>query len=235
MRDYKHFLFFSSSISDKNAELDLEESRHAIKVLRLSIGDRFQVTNGNGQILICELVAVTDSIARGSVLEKITIPPVKPSLHCFVGLPEKDSFESIVTDLTAMGVTAITPVISEHCQKNWWEHKWEKHEERLRSKMIAAMKQSLYPRMPALFQPQDISKIAGTISGPVLAADWDGVKISECDFDRSANINCFIGPPGGFSHHELTLFKEHKFHVVNIGTTRLRTELAAVVMCAKVC
>lgn len=234
MRDYQHFLFFASKISEHTAILDADEARHAIKVLRLSEGDRFQATRGDGYIYICKLTEYDERNATGSIVDKVAIEPLRTSIHCFIGLPDKDSFESIVTDLSAMGVSQITPVISEHCQKNWWEQKWEKHSERFQSKMIAAMKQSLYPRMPVLHHPAHVEKIVSMIDNTAFVADYDGTPLIETRFsDAAVQVSCIIGPPGGFSTYETGLFKSAGFRLTRLGQTRLRTELAAVVMCAQ--
>jgi len=231
MRDYQHFLFFASVISGHTATLDADEARHAIKVLRLTDGDRFQVTCGDGHIYICKLLGSDKENATGTIVDKISVPPLHPSIHCYIGLPDKDAFESVVTDLTAMGVSQITPLITENCQKNWWEQKWEKHYERFNSKMIAAMKQSLYPRIPVLHPPTPVERILTTIENCAIVADYDGVSLSDCQLSSEIHVSCIVGPPGGFSTHEINQFRERGFYFVKCGATRLRTELAAVVMC----
>jgi RsmE family RNA methyltransferase len=47
-------------------------------------------------------------------------------------------------------------------------------------------------------------------------------------------VDCFIGPPGGFSPDELKRFSTEGFQFVKVAQYRLRTELAAIVLCAEV-
>ena len=234
MRDYQHFLFHTSHCNSNNIELDIYESRHALKVLRLTEGDLFQVTCGDGQILICKLDSIKKELAGATIVDRLTIPPVNPGIHCYIGIPDKDAFETIITDLTAMGIAQITPIITEQCQKNWWEQKWDKHQERLQGKMIAAMKQSLYPRMPLIDYPCAIEKVIENTTRQTFVAEWEGAPLNTISGGIESQVNCFIGPPGGFSAKELDLFRSLNFNAVKIATTRLRTELAAVVLCAQI-
>jgi 16S rRNA (uracil1498-N3)-methyltransferase len=228
MREFDHFLFYAVRIDNNTVILDENDTRHAVKVLRLTQGDTFQVSCGDGVIHICSLGAISGSCAHGTIIDSKATQKITPEFNFFVGIPDKDAFESIVTDLTALGVNSITPLISSQCQKNWWENKWEKHDERLRGKMIAAMKQSLYPYLPDLNKPRILDSSCFQ-NGLCITADYNG--LSRITIDTSiSRINCFIGPPGGFSTDELDIFNQNGFSFLRLGQTRLRTELAATAM-----
>jgi 16S rRNA (uracil1498-N3)-methyltransferase len=228
MREFDHFLFYAVKINNNTVILDENDTRHAVKVLRLAQGDTFQVSCGDGVIHVCKLGAISGSCASGIIIDSKAVKIITPTVDFFIGIPDKDAFESIVTDLTALGVNSITPLISSQCQKNWWENKWEKHDERLRGKIIAAMKQSLYPYLPVLNKPRTLDNSCFQ-NGLCIAADYDGS--SGITLDSSIlHVNCFIGPPGGFSTDELDMFKRNNVSFLRLGQTRLRTELAATAM-----
>ncbi|HMA65250.1 MAG TPA: RsmE family RNA methyltransferase [Chitinispirillaceae bacterium] len=228
MREFDHFLFYAVKINNNTVILDENDTRHAVKVLRLAQGDTFQVSCGDGVIHVCKLGAINGSCASGIIIDSKAVKIITPTVDFFIGIPDKDAFESIVTDLTALGVNSITPLISSQCQKNWWENKWEKHDERLRGKIIAAMKQSLYPYLPTLNKPRTLDNSCFQ-NGLCIAADYDGS--SGITLDSSIlRVNCFIGPPGGFSTDELDMFKRNNVSFLRLGQTRLRTELAATAM-----
>jgi 16S rRNA (uracil1498-N3)-methyltransferase len=228
MREFDHFLFYAVRIDNNTVILDENDTRHAVKVLRLVQGDTFQVSCGDGIIHVCKLGAINGSCASGSIVDSKAVEKIAPDFNFFVGIPDKDAFESIVTDLTALGVKSITPLISSQCQKNWWENKWEKHHERLHGKMIAAMKQSLYPYLPDLNKPRTLDSTCFQ-NGLCITADYNGSSRITMDSSIS-HINCFIGPPGGFSTDELDMFRQCDFLFLRLGQTRLRTELAATAM-----
>lgn len=234
MRDYHHFLFFASKVQNGAATLDQDESRHAIKVLRLKTGELFQAASGNGKIFECKLDTVEHDCIKATILNESNITPVPVKIHCYIGIPDRDCFETIITDLTAMGISSITPLISDFCQKDWWESKWEKHLLRFQSKMISAMKQSLYPFIPRLNNPVQLMDVEADSLQSILVADPQGQPLPKvCSLIKS-DIGCIIGPPGGFSDNEINLFKAKQYQLVTIAGTRLRTELATVVLCGQI-
>jgi 16S rRNA (uracil1498-N3)-methyltransferase len=234
MRDYKHFLFYASQISKSSLTLDNDESCHAVKVLRLKTGDLFQATNGDGVIRICKLDTVGKHQTTASILECLPGQTQPIQIRCFIGLPERDAFESIIADFTALGVDRISPVICEYSQQSWWEQKWDKLLSRFSSKMVSAMKQSLYPQLPTLDTPIPFATALTESKGQTFFADFDGKPINAFCSSIESSVNCFIGPPGGFSQMELDSFNKSNFHSVKIAFTRLRTELAAVVLCGQI-
>jgi 16S rRNA (uracil1498-N3)-methyltransferase len=47
--------------------------------------------------------------------------------------------------------------------------------------------------------------------------------------NKNNNINLFIGPEGGFLSDELFLAEQNSFLIMNLGSTILRAETAAIV------
>jgi 16S rRNA U1498 N3-methylase RsmE len=47
-------------------------------------------------------------------------------------------------------------------------------------------------------------------------------------------VSCLIGPPGGFSAEEKKTLESHTVLTVKIAQQRLRTELAAAVLCSRI-
>jgi RsmE family RNA methyltransferase len=151
-----------------------------------------------------------------------------------IGLPERDSFETVITECTALGVTRITPLVTSHSQKPWWKHSWDKHVERFTSKMIGSMKQSLFPYLPVLDAPLPLNKSLELCTYPVVVADQEGNPIiPSCQNLFTDNVICYIGPPGGFSAEELQLLTSINAVKVKIGEPRFRTELASLVLCSQ--
>ena len=155
MRDYRHFLFFTERIDPDRLYLDPAETRHAVAVLRRAKGDPFLATDGHGTIYECRVESVVKKQLAGLIIGRTEAPRHSCSLHMLIGLPERAAFERLITDLTALGVERITPLVCRHCQGGWWERDadGERLSERFRSKMVVALKQSLYPYLPRLDPP----------------------------------------------------------------------------------
>lgn len=233
MRDYNHFLFYSCQITESSIILDHTETTHAVKVLRLKHNQPFNVTDGCGQIFTCTLDQVRDGQAYGNIVHRKSLQRIKTRIHLNIGIPDREALETVASDCTAMGVERITPVICDFSQDQWWNKLWPKHHQRLQNKMISAMKQSLYPFLPALDNPLTLEKALEKCSGKKITADPEGenfcTMINTVDFP----VSCFIGPPGGFSEKEISLLKAQDSAMVKIAPTRLRTELASIVLCAQ--
>ena len=236
MRDHHHYLFFSDNIIEHRVTLSPSETRHAVKALRLKDGDRLLVTDGKGNVFTCISNGTEDSCLTGIIETTRAAQPDKCKIRLFTGIPEKDSFESMLVNCTALGITSLTPVINDYSQEKWWDGSWEKLQERFRNKMVSAMKQSLYPFLPVLGKPVSLDNALETPSNAVLVADPEGKSITALpQIAEITDVNCFVGPPGGYSPRETTLFRNAGVYFVKLTEqSRLRTELASEVLCAQV-
>jgi 16S rRNA (uracil1498-N3)-methyltransferase len=237
MRDYRHFLFFTEHVESDRLYLDAAETRHAVAVLRRGTGDPFIATDGHGTVYECRVESIVKKRLAGLIVGRTMTPRHSGSLHMLVGLPERAAFETLVTDLTALGVERITPLVCRYCQGGWWERDadGERLAERFRSKMVAALKQSLYPYLPRLDPPLLFVNIGPALPETCVVADPEGrqsIFISEVSAVHPAAAGCagIVGPPGGFAPEELAALKALGAVSLRLGPTRLTTELAAVVM-----
>jgi len=238
MRDYRHFLFFTERVESDRLYLDPAETRHAVAVLRRAKGDPLLATDGQGTVYECRVESIVKKQLTGLIVGRTVVPRHSCSLHMLVGLPERAAFEKLITDLTALGVERITPLVCRHCQGGWWERDadGERLSERFRGKMVVALKQSLYPYLPRLDPPLLFENIGSAISGSFLVADPEGAPVAEAlnMHPPAAGYACFVGPPGGFAPEEQTSLKALGATSLRLAPTRLTTELAAVVACSEI-
>jgi RNA methyltransferase, RsmE family len=235
MENQEHSLFFISHADKKTAVFSEEERHHALAVLRKDPSCFIHATDGKGNIYQCLL---REGSAEAEVAAIRMQPAPLPRIHVFIGIPERGAFEELITNLAALGIAKITPIVCQHCQKKWW-YEWEKHHERCQKKMITGIKQSLGAWLPELTAPiefgESLKMARSYIPGHCFVADADGIPFrSALDIlTDTTDTACFIGPPGGFSRYEKDGFKSSGFVFVKIANTRLRTELAAIVLCAQ--
>ena len=234
MDDKPHSLFFVSRIENNRAFFSDEERHHALSVLRKGLSDVIHATDGNGKIYECIL---GEGVSDAEIAQVREQPAPLPKIHAFIGLPERDAFEETITNLTALGIAKITPMVCLHCQQKWWLS-WEKHRLRFEKKMIAGIKQSLGAWLPELRAPMEFEKCLESVKGAsaeqcfVADAVGKGPRLSIGCGPALTEAICFIGPPGGFSQNEKDSFKAAGFALVKIAATRLRTELASVALCS---
>lgn len=218
-------LFYNPHIQGDIFELEEQESKHAIRVLRLVRGDAVILVDGRGGWYEAEILE--DHPKRCSLQInsfKADHSPLPYSLHLAVA-PTKnlDRYEWFLEKATEIGITEITPLI---CSRS--ERKQVKAE-RLERILVSAMKQSLKAYKPVLHQAMSLDNF--------LKTDRQGSRgIAHCyPFERqsihklntSGSYTFLVGPEGDFTEGELGLALEAGYLPFHLGDSRLRTETAA--------
>ena len=227
-------LFYNPNITEtaQDFSFDKEESRHIVKVLRKSVGDTLNITNGKGYLFTAEITIPDIKKCMVNIVSIALQPKRKYSLHLAVA-PTKinDRYEWFLEKATEIGIDSITPIICDHSERKII--KTERFEKILQS----ATKQSLSCYLP---------KLNGTISfNDFIKQDFNGeLFIAHCEeTDRKSikqqlkpetDITILIGPEGDFSVKEIKTALQNNFIPVTLGETRLRTETAAIVACHSV-
>jgi 16S rRNA (uracil1498-N3)-methyltransferase len=229
MREHEHHMLFCESVKDGILFFEERETRHAVSVLRVHMGDTISATDGKGEIF----EAVVESFDRNAMTARIssrrTLPAPVRRVNLCIGLCEKDSFESAAAFVTPLGAYAVTPIVCRRCQEKWWEKSWEKHCERITRIMITGTKQCLNARIPILNPPIAFEKAVSSSKGLIIFGDATGNRLLELSSELSAaeDISCFTGPPGGFDEDEINRLKLSGARSFSLGSFRLRTEHAA--------
>lgn len=227
-------LFYNSQINQSNSlfVFDKEESKHIIKVLRKKESDILFVTNGLGFIFKTEIKLASDSKCTVAILSFEQKEVSKFNLHLAVA-PTKmnERYEWFLEKATEIGIQEITPIICEHSERKMIKT------DRFQKIIESAMKQSLHYFIPKLNEPITFKEF--------IKKEFEGQKfIAHCEETNKKSLknelilhqNCtlLIGPEGDFSVKEIQTALNNKFIPVSLGTTRLRTETAAIVACHSV-
>lgn len=227
-------LFYNPDIDERTTQLSFtrDESKHIFKVLRKSVGDVLQITNGKGWFFNAEIILFDIKNCIANITSKSFQPPKEYQLHLAVA-PTKmnDRYEWFLEKATEIGIDSITPIICDHSERK--VIKTDRFEKILQS----AMKQSLHYYMPKLKEAISFNDF--------IKQDFQGLKfIAHCEeTDKTSlknelkskqDVTILIGPEGDFSVKEIEMAKKHQFIPVTLGTTRLRTETAAIVACHSV-
>ncbi|KAB1071922.1 16S rRNA (uracil(1498)-N(3))-methyltransferase [Tamlana haliotis] len=227
-------LFYNPDISEISTQLlfDKTESRHIVKVLRKTVGDTLHITNGKGWIFTAELVTPNINKCMANIISKEQQKPRNFNLHLAVA-PTKmnDRYEWFLEKATEIGIESITPIICDHSERK--VVKTDRFDRILQS----AMKQSLNAYLPQLNAPVNFKDfIEQDFSGQLFIAHCEETqkKSLKQALAPKIDVTILIGPEGDFSPKEIDLALENKFIPVTLGTTRLRTETAAIVACHSV-
>ena len=227
-------LFYNPTINETQTSFvfDKEESKHIIKVLRKKESDILHVTNGLGFIFTTEISIASDTKCTVKIVsfEKQEAP--KFHLHLAVA-PTKmnERYEWFLEKATEIGIQEITPIICEHSERKVIKT------DRFQKILESAMKQSLHCYLPKLNEPIAFKDFIKTQkSGQLFMAHCEETakKSLKNELKINEDVTILIGPEGDFSVKEIQLAIDHNFIPVSLGTTRLRTETAAIVACHSV-
>jgi 16S rRNA (uracil1498-N3)-methyltransferase len=222
-------LFYLPGIAGDTATLPEEESKHALRVLRLSAGDQVHLVDGTGgyyQAIIedphpkkCRL-RITDTRRQFGYRPyrvQVAVAPTK----------NMDRMEWFVEKATEIGIEDIFFL---NCDRS--ERK-AINLDRLEKIVISAMKQSLKAYKPRLHEMMSFKTFLaeGTTARTYIAhlEEHDQVALNQIAVPENCCI--LIGPEGDFSPKEIALAYEKGIKPVTLGTSRLRTETAALVAC----
>lgn len=223
-------LYYAPEINLPVFQLNADESKHLIRVLKMKTGDFLQFTDGKGTIYSCK---VLDDNVKGCEIEVLDSEPGKDkrpfSLQIGVA-PTKNinRFEWFLEKATEIGIDRIIPFKSEHSERK------EIKTERLNRVITAAMKQSLKSFHPQLDEMMKFSQLIELpFDGKKYIASLEDESTPELSgiYKPGENAWILIGPEGDFSPSEIEAAKTKGFTAVRLGPYRLRTETAAVVAC----
>ena len=232
-------LFYTADLNpeQKSYQLSEEESKHAVRVLRLNQGDKVQLIDGVGGFYEAE---ISDPHPKRTQLNIISYQAEfqKPQYHLHIAVaPTKniDRIEWFLEKATEIGIQEITPIISEHSERK------DVKTERLNKVIVSAMKQSLKAYMPVLNEATSFDAFLKNFAeqqslNKAIAhcVEDQEKKFLNQEFKPNQNYLILIGPEGDFSPSEIEKAISVGFIPVSLGEARLRTETAALYACTEI-
>jgi 16S rRNA (uracil1498-N3)-methyltransferase len=228
-----HFYVAPESIHGPRMALPEAEARHAVRVLRMKVGDELIAVDGEGGWYRIELDHVGRSEAAGHIVERqagVGEPPYRFTMAAGL-IKHRDRFETLLEKAVELGVTEIVPLITARTEKA------RLREDRAENILIAAMKQCGRSRLPVLRKPTSIGELLERPFDLGLCChegtDADAPLLDALARDvRPDAITALIGPEGGFTDAEVASARSAGFRVVSLGGRRLRAETAALAAAA---
>ncbi|WP_327670327.1 MULTISPECIES: 16S rRNA (uracil(1498)-N(3))-methyltransferase [unclassified Streptomyces] len=218
---------------DRAYVLDGPEGRHAVSVKRLRAGETVTLTDGLGSW--CEAV-VTGSEGKDRLL--VDAGPVhveteeRPRITVVQALPKGDRGELAVETMTETGVDAIVPWSASRCITQWRGDRGLKALGKWRATAREAGKQSRRVRFPVVGEAATTKEVAALLAGADFAAvlhedrDTPSGALASAELPDSGEIVLVVGPEGGVSPEELTVFEEAGALPMRLGRSVLRTSTA---------
>ncbi len=233
MRIYRIYAPFL--LSQTEIILNKENSHHLANVLRCREGDICHVFDGAGNEVKAKIAQINKSHMPLQVLEIINNDTESSlKIHLFQALCKGDKMDVIIQKSVELGVTEITPLITERCDVKLSDERLEKRMTHWQNIIINATEQSGRAVLAKLNTPVSLDEAIQQQAQNLrlLFTPHTEKKISNIGEPNNKSIAIFIGPEGGFSESETTWSIDQGVEALTLGKRILRTETAPIAIMA---
>lgn len=226
------FFFHDGSLAQaKKIVLDEGAARHIVQVLRMREGEQLLLTDGRG-VEASAVIAETGKKSCAVFIERVKqhMPRIA-SLHLCIAFTKNASRnEWLLEKAVELGVQRITPLVTARSEKA------HAKPERWRGILVSAMLQSQQTFLPdldtALSLEAALSKHSSSQKFIAHCVEsLPRIPLANA-LSKGQSAALFIGPEGDFTPAEISLAETAEYISVSLGSTRLRTETAALAACA---
>lgn len=224
-----------------------QDVHHAIRVLRLRVGERIVVVAPDRTAYECVLTTVTEGGEGSSAgaelwgqLVRAVDPIVEPRVTLIQGLPKAAKMELIIEKAVEIGIESIWPVSFTRSVVRLDQDKAAKKGERWRRVAEAAAKQSGRSFVPTVLDPAGERGLVARLSEfDLVLVAWEddaarapgvGQAIRSAALGVNPRVAVVVGPEGGLTSQEVAALVGAKAIAVSLGDTILRTETAGILM-----
>ncbi|MBQ8535988.1 MAG: 16S rRNA (uracil(1498)-N(3))-methyltransferase [Clostridia bacterium] len=222
------FFTDEKGIVNHTACLEATDAHHALKVMRLGVGDEITLMDGE-HLYLAEIADTANNQVTCRIVKPLPSTEAHLRVTLYQGLPKGDKMDLIVQKATELGVDAIVPVAMKRCVVQLKGKDGEKKQERWQKIAREAAKQSGRAQVPVVHAPIALSKIH--FDGALVIPWEDEHSASLTTYHRAhpnlTQISVLIGPEGGIAAEEISLLPGEP---VTLGPRILRTETAG--LCA---
>jgi len=227
--------------------LSTDESHHLSRVLRLGAGAAVRVFDGRGHEWDARVESASGRRAMvrlGAAVEPVAEPPVRVTLA--IGLLKGDQMDAVMRDATALGVSAIAPIVTAFTAVARSAARRDGARDRWRRVVLAAAKQCRRAVLPEVTAIGDLSQalaVAGEGAVVIMAVEPSvtvappgggahGLAALAAGDRPPTSALVAIGPEGGWSDAEIGWAREHDARALSLGPRTLRAETAPTVVLA---
>ncbi len=212
-----------------HASLTGDQAAHLARVLRATPGQVFDVVAA-GFLHRAEITAVTPDRVDFVLHEELESDSALP-LHLYLAVFKFDHLEWAIEKATELGVARITPILARRTEKHLAQAS-VKRVERWRRIAHEASQQSRRTSVPLIADPTPLKPALDQDSAPlrILLSETEQTRTLSQALSASSQYDMAlaIGPEGGWTADEMSLFTQHQWTHVTLGPRILRAETAAI-------
>jgi 16S rRNA (uracil1498-N3)-methyltransferase len=205
-------------------------AQHAGVVLRLTVGAKLTLFCGDNHEYQASITSAQKKRIQVSIEAITLVNRESPrGIHLAQSIVKGDKMEWIIQKAVELGVTSITPLLTERTVMRLDANRLEKKQHQWQAISISACEQSGRNCIPIIhpacsfeqFLQQSPAALKWILS-PQAQQSWPSRP------EASAELALLIGPEGGFSPQERGYAEQHQVQSVRLGPRILRTETAAI-------
>jgi 16S rRNA (uracil1498-N3)-methyltransferase len=234
--------FIADTATSTTATLLGDQATHLARVLRATPGQVYDIV-ANGFLHRAEITSVT---ARGNedgyevlftLHEELESESTLP-LHLLLAVFKFDHMEWAIEKATELGIAKITPILARRTEKHLALAAL-KRSERWRRIALESSKQSRRTTIPEILHPTPLKPALEqetTTPRRILLSETEQATTlthaleipSPATTPQKITHALAIGPEGGWTPEEISLFTQHEWQSVTLGPRILRAETAAI-------
>jgi 16S rRNA (uracil1498-N3)-methyltransferase len=219
--------------------LDSADSHHCADVLRLGVGDKVVIFDGEGNEAAAILAEVSRKRTRLDIGPRIATAKPRCAIMLAQAVPKARNMDLIIQKAVELGASSVVPILSERTVVRLEDAgDAAKKQERWQSIAIEACKQCGQNWTPKVGLPQTIKEFltnlpkADLILIASLQPDARPVKQVLSDFVATSGVMpgsviVMVGPEGDFTPAETLAAKTAGAAAISLGPIIMRTETAA--------
>ncbi len=208
--------------------LSADAAQHVATVLRLRDGAPLILFNGEGQVYSAKLLTSNKKSVTVQLLEPLTENNESPlQLHLGLAIIKGDRMSYALQKAVELGVTTITPIMTEHTVVKVGETDKAKKQAHWSAIMQNAAEQSQRSRLAILNETTTLAAwLAQTKANLKIFFEPTAEVTLAAITTPPQSVSLLIGPEGGLHLDEILSARSHGFTGLRLGPRILRAETA---------
>lgn len=218
--------FFVTTPYPTTGEITISEKElvhQMYSVLKFKIDDVFALFwNGSPDVVI-QIRSISKKELLGTILEtknNSTTPDKK--ITAILSITKGDTFDMTIQKLTEIGIDTIVPIVSDRTIKQ------KTNIDRLKKISTEALEQCGGNVLPTITEIKTLEQILKEYSITDMVV-YDTYQDGDNQNNLKNKTIILIGPEGGWSEREQTLFREKGITIGSLGSRIYRAETAAII------
>lgn len=222
--------FFIENPTTNTIVITGDNASHISKSLRMKVGDDVVICDGKANDYICKIVKIDYKNVVIKVLKCIkseSEPTIKT--HLYQAMPKSNKFEHIIKKSVELGITEITPVLSNRCISRPNSNNIKRKVERYQKISEQAAKQSgrgIIPKVNPMLSFEDALNEMSKSALAILFYECGGKSLRNV-IETQKEISFMVGSEGGFEPYEVEKAKYYNIIIGSLGKRILRCETVA--------